>query len=95
MNLTETIPDFDLIGTDNQQHMPSEYDDKEAVNIARKGYMFLTVPSGGTVGDTLFAVDATGVLDAGTAGAGETDYPGITLEETVAAGEIALIRIQL
>ena len=31
MNLTETIPEFDLIGTDNQQHKPSEYDDKEAV----------------------------------------------------------------
>ena len=33
MNLSDRIPDFDLIGTDHQQHMPSEYDDKEAVAI--------------------------------------------------------------
>ncbi len=71
-----------------------EYDDEEAVNIARKGYVYLTIAAGGSAGDALLSNDTTGVIDVGTAGAGETQL-NATLEEAAAAGAVALCRIQL
>lgn len=71
-----------------------EYDITEAVNIAKKGYVYLTIAAGGAKGAALLSNDTTGVIDVGTAGAGETDRPELTLTEAVAAGEIAIIRVQ-
>ncbi len=33
MNINDQLPDFNLLGTDNQHHTPAEYRDKEAVAI--------------------------------------------------------------
>ena len=70
------------------------YDDEEAVNILREGYVFLTIAAGGAAGAALLSNDTTGIVDVGTAGAGETQL-NATLEETVTAGEIARCRIEL
>lgn len=72
-----------------------EYDIGELVNILRSGYVYLTLAAGGSAGAALKSNDTTGVIDVGTAGAGETQLTGCTLEETVAAGVIGLCRIKL
>ena len=70
------------------------YDDEEAVSILKKGYVYLTLAAGGTKGDALLFSDSTGVIDVGTAGAGETALTEVTLTETVAAGGVAVCRVQ-
>ena len=72
------------------------YADKETVAVMRFGSgskIYAVIPSGGSAGDVLNYVDATGVIDAGVAVAGETDITGATLEEDVAAGKVGKIRL--
>ncbi len=72
------------------------YADKETAAIMRFGSgskIFVVIPSGGSAGDVLNYVDATGVIDSGVAVAGETDIVGATLEEDVAAGKVGKIRL--
>jgi hypothetical protein len=63
--------------------------------VIRKGYCYVDLQNTGTKGATLFYNDTTGLISAGTAGAGETQMDGCTLEETKAAAGIALIRVAL
>lgn len=72
------------------------YADKETMAVMRFGSgskIFVAIPTGGSAGDALNYNDTTGVIDAGAAGAGETDIAGATLEEDVVAGGIAKIRL--
>ena len=69
------------------------YADEEAVGVLRRGKIFVTIPSGGSAGDPINYVDATGVIDAGAPIAGETAIAGATLEEDVVAGAIGAIRV--
>lgn len=69
------------------------YADEETVGVLRRGKIFVTIPSGGSAGDPINYVDATGVIDAGVPVAGETAIAGATLEEDVAAGGIGAIRV--
>jgi len=69
------------------------YDDKDTAAIMRKGYLWVTVADAGVPGDALNYVDATGAIGVGTPEAGETALPEATLETTVGAGELAVIRV--
>jgi len=72
------------------------YADTETAAVMRFGSgskINVVVPSGGSAGDALNYIDATGVIDTGAAGAGETDITGATLEEDVAAGGVGIIRL--
>ena len=65
----------------------------ENVSVLRSGKISLTCPSGCAVGDLANYVDATGVIDAGAAGAGETDIGGATWETTTVAGGVGILRL--
>lgn len=57
------------------------------------GKIFAELAAGGNAGDALHYVDATGVIDVGAAGAGQTDIVGATLEKDTVAGGVGLIRL--
>lgn len=59
--------------------------------VMRAGYIYCTIPTGGSAGDPVIFLDATGVIDAGVAGAGSSTIDGAKLEADVAAGGIGLI----
>jgi len=69
------------------------YEEKSTMSVLRRGNIAIAIPSGGTQGDALNYVDATGVIDAGAPEAGETILKGATLENTVAAGKIGIVRL--
>lgn len=70
-----------------------QYDDEEAVDIMKSGWIYLSVGTTGVKGAVLNANDTTGLIEAGAAGAGETLIPGATLQEAVtSAPAIALCR---
>lgn len=71
-----------------------KYNENEAAAILRDGYIYAACPAGCTAGDAVKYVNATGVLDSGAAGAGETQLDGATWETTAAAGELAVIRLE-
>lgn len=70
-----------------------KYDEKETAGILRRGYIYVTVPAGCAVGDAAKYTDATGVIDSGAAGAGETQLDGAFFETAAAAGEVAKLRL--
>lgn len=70
-----------------------KYDQNETAAIMRDGYIAAVCPSGCTPGAAVFFNDTTGVLDAGTAGVGETQLNGSSWETTTSAGEIGVIRL--
>ena len=74
----------------------TEYVDLETAAIMRKGYIWVTIAATtGVPGATLYSVDATGAIEIGTAGAGQTQLTGWSLENTVAsAGDLGLIRVE-
>jgi hypothetical protein len=63
--------------------------------VLRKGYCYVDLQNTGAKGATLFYNDTTGLISAGTAGAGETQLDGCTLEQAVASAGIALIRVAI
>ena len=71
-----------------------EYSQYETAAIMRQGYIWATLPAGGNPGDAILYNNTTGVLDVGTAGAGETQLDGATLETVTAAGELGVIRLE-
>ncbi len=71
-----------------------KYSEKESAAVLRDGYVWVVCPSGCVPGDQANYVDATGVIDSGAAGAGETNIVGATFETTAAAGELAVLRIK-
>jgi hypothetical protein len=68
------------------------YDDTDTVAVMRKGYMWVTVADAGVPGDALNYVDATGAIGVGAPEAGETALTEVTLETTVGAGGLAVVR---
>ena len=71
-----------------------QYDETETAAVLRSGYIWAVCPTGCVPGNSVNYVDATGVLDSGTAAAGETQLDGATWDTTAAAGELAVIRIE-
>lgn len=70
-----------------------QYSEKETAGVLREGFVWAICPTGCTAGDSVNYTTATGVLDAGTAGAGEAQIAGATWETTTAAGELGVIRL--
>lgn len=71
-----------------------QYKETEAAAILREGYIWAVCPTGCNPGDAVNYVNATGVLDSGTAVAGETQLDGAKWETVTAAGELGVIRIE-
>lgn len=71
-----------------------KYNENETAGVMREGYIWAVCPAGCTAGDPVFYTDADGVLDAGTAAAGQTQLDGATWETTTVAGELGVIRLQ-
>ena len=69
------------------------YNDKETVGIIREGYVWAVCPASCAPGANVKYTVASGVIDAGTAGAGETQIDNATWESTTAAGELGVIRL--
>lgn len=69
-------------------------EENATAGIMREGYIWAVCPTGCNAGDAVKYTDATGILDSGSAGAGETALNGATWETTAAAGELAVIRIE-
>lgn len=71
-----------------------KWNETETAGVMRKGYIWAVCPAGCVPGDAVKYTDSTGVLDAGAAGAGETQLDGASWETTAAAGELAVIRLE-
>jgi hypothetical protein len=71
-----------------------QWDEQEAMGILRTGYIYVTCPAGCVPGDLVKYTDATGVLDAGAAAAGETQLTNAAWQTTAAAGELGVIKIE-
>ncbi len=65
----------------------------DTASVMRTGYANVVCPSGCDPGDVANYIDATGVIDSGTPGAGETAIAGGSWETVTAAGEIGVLRI--
>lgn len=70
-----------------------QYDQYDTCGVMQRGYIWADCPSGCSPGNAVKYVTATGVLNSGTASAGETQVDGATWETTAAAGEVGLIRL--
>lgn len=70
-----------------------QYNENDAAAIMRSGYVWANCVSGCTAGNAVKYVQATGALDAGAPGAGETAITGATWETTAAAGALAVLRL--
>lgn len=72
----------------------AEFEPNRPVNVLRRGIMPVTVAGSGTAGSRAVHYNTTtGVIDLGTAGAGEAQLYGVTLENTVVSGNVpALLR---
>lgn len=71
-----------------------QWDEHESAPILRSGYVWAVCPAGCSPGDSVLYTTATGVLDSGTAGAGETQLANATWELDAAAGELSVIRLK-
>jgi hypothetical protein len=87
-----TIRSLDKEGAANTGAI--QWNETESAGILRDGYIWATCPAGCNPGDAVKYTNATGVLDAGAAAAGETQLDGATWETVAAAGELAVIRIE-
>jgi len=70
-----------------------KYSQKETAGILREGYIYAVCPTGCVPGDLVNYANATGILDSGTAVAGETQLTGSVWDTTAVAGELAIIRL--
>lgn len=86
-----TIRSLDKEGAANTGAI--QWNEKEAAGILRNGYIWAVCPTGCTAGDAVKYTDATGVLDAGAAGAGETQLDDAVWDTTASAGGLAVIRL--
>jgi hypothetical protein len=73
------------------------YADKTEVSVLRRGYFAVTLAAGGNPGDALFYTTATGVINVGTAGGGQTQLTAAQaeLQTVTAAGAVGVVRISL
>ena len=68
----------------------------DSMAVLRKGYIWVVIAKTGVPGNALYYVNSTGLISVGTAGGGQTDLTGCTLETTVATnGDLGLIRVDL
>jgi len=86
-----TIRSLDREGAVNTAAI--QYNEKETAGVIRDGYVWAVCPSGCNPGDSVNYVDATGVIDSGTAVSGETQLDGAQWDTVAAAGELAVIRL--
>jgi hypothetical protein len=86
-----TIRSLDKEGAANTGAI--NWNEKETAGVIRDGYIWAVCPSGCTPGDTVKYINATGTIDSGTAGVGETALDGAQWDTIAAAGEIAVIRL--
>jgi hypothetical protein len=86
-----TIRSLDKEGAANTGAI--QWNEKEAAGVLRSGYIWAVCPTGCNPGDAVKYTDATGVIDAGAPGAGETAIANAQWETVAAAGELAVIRI--
>lgn len=68
-----------------------KYRQNATAALLSDGFIFARCPSGCNPGDEVFADNATGVLDAGEAGAGETQLDSATWETSTEAGGVGVI----
>lgn len=71
-----------------------KYSQKESAGVMRKGAVWVVCPAGCNPGDQVKYDNTTGVLDAGSAGAGETQLDNAYFDSTAAAGELAVLVIE-
>lgn len=69
------------------------YNETESAALMRFGYIWIVIPAGGNPGDAVFYDDTTGIIDVGTAGAGETQLDGAQLDTITVAGELGVVRL--
>ena len=86
-----TIRSLDKEGAANTGAI--QWNEKEAAGVLRSGYIWAVCPTGCNPGDAVKYTDATGVIDAGAPGAGETAIANAQWETVAVAGELAVIRI--
>lgn len=70
-----------------------DYSDKDTVGILQDGRIYAVCPTGCIPGAAVKAVNATGILDSGAAGVGETQLDDAQWDSTAAAGAIGVIRL--
>lgn len=83
-----TVRVLDMEGAANTGAL--QYEDTETMALMEKGKIWVTVPAGCVPGDLAKYTNGTGVIDAGAAGAGETQLDGY-FDTTAAAGEVAVL----
>ncbi len=81
-----TAKENTVVGGEEEQ-----YNEKDIMAVIRKGNVWVTLAAGGAPGDPVHVVDATGVIDAGAPGAGQTLIG--SLQTTAAAGALGLLRL--
>jgi len=73
-----------------------EYEQYDAVDIMRKGYIWAVVATAAVAGTALHYDDTTGIIDSGAASTGETAMTNCELVTTVASnGDLGLIRVDM
>lgn len=87
-----TIRSLDKEGAANTGAI--QWNETESAGVIRNGYIWAVCPAGCNPGDAVKYTNATGVINAGAAAAGETQLDGAQWETVAAAGELAVIRIE-
>lgn len=80
---------------ENNDSGDTVYQDEDVCAVMKSGWIWATIADAGSPGDALNFVNLTGAIGVGAAGAGETDLTGWTLESTVGAGELGLVRVNM
>jgi len=68
-----------------------QYAEKQTMAIIREGSVWVELAAGGVRSNLIYMIEATGVFNVGTPGAGEFHVG--TLETDTAAGELGLLRL--
>ena len=89
ITIRDTSRQLDTIGATTLS-----YDIGEMVSVLRNGKIALTLAAGGNAGDAIKYNTTTGVIDVGAPGGGEAAITGATLETTISAGAVGVIRIR-
>jgi hypothetical protein len=77
------------LGSESEQ-----YPAGDLMAVMEEGSLFVDLINTGAKGALIYSVDADGTIGAGVAVAGQTQIPGGSLEETIAAAGIAKIRLR-
>ncbi len=69
------------------------YNETDQIPVMRSGYIYVTIPSGGSHGDPIKFDQTTGIIDAGAPAVGEAGIDSARLEVDTAAGAVGKIWI--